>query len=343
MFVLMTLALAALLGAMALCTDVAVLYFNWMQLRKAADAAALAGAAYLGPFASAPAQPGSCDWGGGMPAYDVACSYAEINGIAPGEIAAIGPATSLPPGVTIPYGAQTLQISLQRSTIPMFFARVLNPSGSTFTAAVNATAVGPAPLQTMTQGMFPAALLSAYAPSSYLQQVTLTLSGSGSNMVWLDLPACSPIGSAPPVRSMGGGANLSNDINNGSTCSYSIGSETAVASADQLNRHSDEINGAMMNRIQQPDLPAPPLTQLNSRDPQLVVVPIVETQSTRGGKGRNGQIATIEGFASFWIMNFMPAGGSQTVKGEFIEFTADYGIGGAQIGYGAYSKPYLID
>ena len=51
MFVVMTLALTALLGALALGTDVAVIYLNWMQLRKAADSAALAGAAYLGPFA----------------------------------------------------------------------------------------------------------------------------------------------------------------------------------------------------------------------------------------------------------------------------------------------------
>src|SRR5260370_19956554 len=44
MVVVMTFAMATLLGAMALCTDVAVLYYNWVQLQKGADAAALAGA-----------------------------------------------------------------------------------------------------------------------------------------------------------------------------------------------------------------------------------------------------------------------------------------------------------
>ncbi len=34
---------------MALGTDVAVMYFNWVQLQKAADAAALAGTFYLAP------------------------------------------------------------------------------------------------------------------------------------------------------------------------------------------------------------------------------------------------------------------------------------------------------
>lgn len=45
--VLVAVAMVALLGFLALCTDVAVLYHNWAQLRKEADAAALAGASYL--------------------------------------------------------------------------------------------------------------------------------------------------------------------------------------------------------------------------------------------------------------------------------------------------------
>jgi uncharacterized membrane protein len=47
--VVTTFAIATLLGAMALGTDVAVMYFNWVQLQKGADAAALAGAFYLIP------------------------------------------------------------------------------------------------------------------------------------------------------------------------------------------------------------------------------------------------------------------------------------------------------
>jgi uncharacterized membrane protein len=44
---ILTLFIGVLLGAMALSTDVGLLYFNWMQLQKAADAAALAGAEQL--------------------------------------------------------------------------------------------------------------------------------------------------------------------------------------------------------------------------------------------------------------------------------------------------------
>src|SRR6516162_8734697 len=39
--------LPALMGSMALGTDVSVLYYNWSILRKGVDAAVLAGAAYL--------------------------------------------------------------------------------------------------------------------------------------------------------------------------------------------------------------------------------------------------------------------------------------------------------
>lgn len=45
--ILVAIGMVAILGALALCTDVAIFYFNWSQLRKEADAAALAGASYL--------------------------------------------------------------------------------------------------------------------------------------------------------------------------------------------------------------------------------------------------------------------------------------------------------
>ena len=44
---MLAIALPVLIGAMALCTDVAALYFNWLWLQTAADSAAVAGASYL--------------------------------------------------------------------------------------------------------------------------------------------------------------------------------------------------------------------------------------------------------------------------------------------------------
>jgi uncharacterized membrane protein len=62
MMVVMTLAMVALLGAMAPGTDIGVLYYNWVQLQKGADAAALAGAGQYGP--QTPPAP-KCDWAAG--------------------------------------------------------------------------------------------------------------------------------------------------------------------------------------------------------------------------------------------------------------------------------------
>jgi hypothetical protein len=345
MFVVMTLALTALLGALALGTDVAVIYLNWMELRKAADSAALAGAAYLGPFAVSPPASVSCSWGGGgNPAYDVACSYAESNGVASGEILSIGPAASLSSTETVPPGAQTLQVSLRRSAIPMFFASLVMPSGSKFAAAVDATAVGPAPILTMTQGMFPVGLIGVTPSQSldYPQPVSLT-SGSSGNLAWLDLPACSPVGSLPPAHPHDRGADLANDIADGSTCSYSIGNTINAVSTSDFNNNAADIDNAMEQRIPDPNLPPPSLTQLTSSDPQVAVVPLVQMGSVISPSGKTHQTATILGFATIWLMNYSDAGSSQTIASDFMQYTAEYGIGGALADYGAYSQPFLID
>ena len=72
MAVVMTLAIGALIGAMALSTDVGLLYYNWGLLQKAADSAVLAGANYL------PSDPAG--------AILSANSFASQNGIQPSEV-----------------------------------------------------------------------------------------------------------------------------------------------------------------------------------------------------------------------------------------------------------------
>jgi hypothetical protein len=92
--------MATLLGAVGLGTDIAVLYFNWMQLQKAADASALAGAGYL------PANPNR--------ATTTAQQYAGINGIQPSEI------------VSTQVAGDDLSITVTLSrTVPYYFLRVL--------------------------------------------------------------------------------------------------------------------------------------------------------------------------------------------------------------------------
>jgi Putative Flp pilus-assembly TadE/G-like len=93
--ILMTLAVATLLGVISLASDVGVLYFSSIQLQKAADAAALAGASYFGP--NSPPSP-TCNWGA-TNAQNGACDYVINNGIAKGYITAINsPASGVASG-----------------------------------------------------------------------------------------------------------------------------------------------------------------------------------------------------------------------------------------------------
>jgi uncharacterized membrane protein len=103
--VIMTLVLATLIGAVGLCTDVGVLYFNWVQLQKAADSAALAGAIHLTGI------PATTD---NSKVVATADQYAQLNGIKSAEIVS----------TTVAGDPKSVTIQLQR-TVPYLFARVL--------------------------------------------------------------------------------------------------------------------------------------------------------------------------------------------------------------------------
>src|SRR5258708_28100953 len=90
MAVVMTFALATLLGAMALSTDLAVVYYNWVLLQKDADISAIAGAEYFRqtppPLVSNPNCPNGSLNGPNTNAENVACPYALPNRAAPSLI-----------------------------------------------------------------------------------------------------------------------------------------------------------------------------------------------------------------------------------------------------------------
>src|SRR5260370_41349794 len=194
MAVVMTFAMATLLGAMALCTDVAVLYYNWVQLQKGADAAALAGAGEYGP--QTPPAP-TCQWSAASsPAQNAACDYALKNSIKKSEIQSINaPALTLPPNSHVPPGGQTVQVLVKRADIPIYFGRVLGLTKPTASAV--ATAVGPTPIQTLTRGLWPVAIqyptALTYGPPMILAQNTRVI--APGNWRWLGFPQCSPPGS----------------------------------------------------------------------------------------------------------------------------------------------------
>jgi len=73
--------IAVLIGAVALGADVAVMYSDWEQMQKTADAAAIAGANYLAGYAFTGTPATGCT---GEPdaATTAACTYAVDNGLA---------------------------------------------------------------------------------------------------------------------------------------------------------------------------------------------------------------------------------------------------------------------
>ena len=99
-FVIVALMVPALLASVALGTDVAVFYFNWVQLQKAADSAVLAGANYL------PDNP--------TQAQTTANTLAQNNGVKASEI------------VSTIVAADNLSISIKLTrTVPYFLARAI--------------------------------------------------------------------------------------------------------------------------------------------------------------------------------------------------------------------------
>ncbi len=144
--VVMTFAIATLLGAMALGTDVAVMYFNWVQLQKAADAAALAGAFYLVPFNSANYPLTSIAAGCAnaqavnQPSSDnvaqAACTYAVNNNMAndANDLKIYEPALNLPAGAPTP----NVEVWVNRSNLPYLFGKIIGLD--TYNVSAKATA-----------------------------------------------------------------------------------------------------------------------------------------------------------------------------------------------------------
>jgi Putative Flp pilus-assembly TadE/G-like len=125
--VVLALTLPVLLGSMALCADVGVFYFNWLQLQKAADAAVLAGANYL------PLDPAG--------AVTTANNYASLNGVAASEIES----------TTVAADDMSMSINLARS-VPAYFARILGLVAGPVAARATAALRG---VSTVRNGLVP--------------------------------------------------------------------------------------------------------------------------------------------------------------------------------------------
>ena len=339
MAVVMTLVIAALLGAMSLTTDVGVMYYNWMQLQKASDAAALAGATYFLTQNSTQTLPsptiaGACTYP--TQQQNVACTYALNNFAQQADITQGGiyvPAQNVP--ASVPAGAQTIQVTLKRTNIPVFFMRVLGRS-SLYSAAASSIAVAPTPVSSIHNGLFPAGMPPnpSLGALTYGTTFNLTDSYGPGNWGWLNIPI-GWNGSTGPVNGgngigPGGAALLPANISNGCTCDVKVGDVIATKSGESWGPVQTAVNGL----ITAGNLPS----AITGNESQLVTVPIVSWGTVNGATQ-----VTVLGFAEVWIDSISMTGSTQTLTVQFVSYiTKAASGGGGPTSYGAYQPPYIV-
>jgi hypothetical protein len=158
MAVVFALAAVTLCGVMALGADVGVLYYNWVQLQKAADAAALAGAQILGQDPSDPTSATS------TLATTTAKAYATDNGTSANDVVVATPQS----------GNTQMAVTIKR-TVPYSFARVLGLTDG----YVNVMAVAEIPTAVSTVNAGPTSPISCGGVDCTSGGTTVT-AGSGT-------------------------------------------------------------------------------------------------------------------------------------------------------------------
>ena len=324
--VLYSLIVVVLVGAIALGSDVAVMYMDWQQLQKTADASAIAGANYLSGYAFVGTPAAGC---GGQPdsATQAACTYAVDNGLDVANLTLTEPTAS------------TIQVVAHKDTQPYFFGKVLGLNTYAVSASAGAQAGGN--VATVKQGLFPVGLqctspcsLSSFDPG---QDVTFGAKFVGGlapgNWQWLNATG----------GSGGGDSALAAAIQYGSSALFSINPPNNVINSEPGNKgNSKPVKDALAARLASCTTPSDPCTtgggnpnNITPGDPCLVVVPAVDYHGCTGNCG-----LTIEGFAMIYLEAATTT--STHIDGCFVQaITADSIASSSAPGLGASQPPAL--
>jgi hypothetical protein len=357
MAVVMTFAMATLLGAMALGTDVALMYFNWMQLQKGADAAALAGAFYLIPPNSK------------FPLNPVAagCSNAQaVNQTAPDDVAraactyafnnnmAIDAADFkiYEPGLNLPAAAPTpnVQVWVNRPNLPYMFGKVIGLS--TYTVSAKATALDEY-VGTYSGPMFPLVFdcagtcpglgsVSSGLAETFGTKFLGALDVPG-NWQFLDpgVPGGDALGNA-----IGGGLSMG-DMSIGSDVTTKTGVTSGPVTAGWAQRMTQHNSLCTAGSLAGENCADPSTNCDNakaglvipSNDPLLVTIPVADVSACTGSC-----TVPITGFAQVYLYSLAKSGSSYTISGCFVQQTDPNGGGGVAgaPNLGAIAPPTLI-
>jgi Flp pilus assembly protein TadG len=318
--VLLVVVLPVLLGAVMLGADFAVLYYNWSVLQKAADSAALAGAAYL---------PGNPEL-----ATSVANNYAEMNGVGNSKADNIGVTVD---GSTTP---QWVQVTLTRS-VPYSFGRAMGLTSATVQATAKATIVTSCEAAGGSHFLpigIDCTTNDCYKPG---QVITLEQNQVGPGD-WgpLSLPGMSGVSDMENVTHYGWTSPDPTDQNqiltvNSGGCSNGgpgcvtmqpgQGAVTKIA-AGVNDRIKDSSSMALGDSWQNP----------NPTDPRVAELPMVDYTGVNG----SSQLAPITGFAEVWLQGIDNQNNLQVV---FIKAVSPGNIPGGTCQNFGSAKPVLTE
>jgi len=311
------LALPILIGAIALGTDVSVLYWNWAQLQKAADAGVLAGANYL------PDNPSQ--------AVATAQQYAETDGVQSSEISS----------TTVGNGNLQLTMVVSR-TIPYSFARILGLTNGTVSASASA---GPQP---------PTQTVGASSPSQVTNGDNNGNSGSycsgagGCELIPIGLDKHTTYqdgqqivlqqGEAGPgswdLLALGGGPGgngLRGNVANGYSGPVSVGDNLTTEPGQQVG----PVDLGFQDRLDaaQSIDPSGTYSSHDPKNPRVMVLPVVDWEN------QSGSSVPCTAFATVWLDRY--SAGQVTV--HFISQVVANSFGSSSAtSFGARGIPNLL-
>lgn len=274
-----------LLGAIGLGADLAVLYFNWMQLQKGADAAVLAAAGYLPNHTSQ--------------AQSTAQTYANRNGVKTGEITS----TTIAP--------DNLSISMSTSrTVPYYFLTLLGVSSG----SVKPTATAGIKQNTESaRGLIPVGLPCSTSNCNYTAGTLYHLVQAGTNGggSW----NVGPGNWGRLALGAQGATQFLSNLENGYQGSINVGDQID-AEQGQVNGPTDAgvslrvsdgmaVNGSVSN---------PTLATVPAYDPRLVAIPLVDFTGVNG----NSVTVPVIGFALMWLDSYTSQGPNKTLNAYFL-------------------------
>lgn len=316
--VIVALTLPVLLGAVALGTDVTIFYFNWVQLQKAADSAALAGANWLPDNASQ--------------ATTTANQFAQSNGVKASEI------------VSTTVAADDLSISITlRRTVPYYLAKVLGlTNGIVTTSATAAPQFPPSTVNAGTPGQVPPGGDNNGGNGGTCASVGscgLVPIGLDSNTVYTDGTQITlQQGQLGPgnwdLLALGGvgGSNLRTNIANGYNSMVSVGDWVTTEPGKKVG----PVDQGFQDRLDTASSVDPngTFSSHTLNDPRVMILPVVDWQDPNGRSS-----VQVKAFASVWLDSY--SSGRVTV--HFISQVIANSFGDPNAPYfGSRGTPILI-